>query len=96
MFHTIYQWAQANPVAFAGIIGTIQYFWGVYVQSLRAPTAQSSQLYVSLFALANASAANWKRSAIPKVEDSPNWQAAVEKHVEAQGQGGSTQATKQP
>lgn len=96
MFHTIYQWAQANPVAFAATISTAQYFWGVFVQSLKAPTATSGQFYVSLFALANASASNWKRASIPKVEDSPNWQAAVEKHVEAQGQGGSTQAPKQP
>ena len=49
--------------------------------SLRAPTAQSSQGYVTLFAIANLIGANLSRILPPKVEDSPNFQAALQKAI---------------
>lgn len=49
--------------------------------SLRAPTAQSSQAYVTLFAVANLIGANLARILPPKVEDSPNFQAALQKAI---------------
>lgn len=55
--------------------------------SLRAPTEQSSQAYVTLFAVSNLIAANIGRILPPKVEDSPNFQAAVQKAVDAQKSG---------
>jgi hypothetical protein len=58
------------------------YFFGVFAQSLRAPTAQSSQLYVSFFQICNAAASNLHRASIPKVESSPNFQAAAEIYLQ--------------
>lgn len=49
--------------------------------SLRAPTAQSSQAYVTLFAVANLIGANLARILPPRVEDSPNFQAALQKAI---------------
>jgi len=59
----------------------------LYVGSLRSPTAQSSQAYVSFFAVVNGIAANLGRM-FPKVESSPNFQAAVnlQQHLAGQAQ----------
>lgn len=46
-----------------------------FVGSLDAPTKDSPQWYVSLFAVLNFLALQFSRMT-PKVENSPNWQAA--------------------
>jgi hypothetical protein len=50
----------------------------LFVGSLRAPTKDSSQAYVSFFAVVNGLAANLGRM-FPSVEKSPNFQDAVKK-----------------
>lgn len=56
-----------------------QWIFSAYASSLRAPTAQSSQNYLSWFTIVNTVAGNWNRRNPPRVEDSPNFQAAVDK-----------------
>jgi hypothetical protein len=68
----------------------IQFLWGVFAQSLRTPTAQDSQAYVSFFQISNAIAANTHRAQIPRVEDSPNFEAAVEKYLQSRANATST------
>jgi len=52
-----------------------------YASSLRAPTAQSTQNYVSWFAIVNSVAGNLSRVSPPKVENSPNFESAVIKRI---------------
>jgi hypothetical protein len=52
----------------------------LFAGSLRAPTAQSSQVYVSFFAVVNGLAANLGRM-FPSVEKSPNFEPAVIKRM---------------
>ena len=68
----IYNFIVAHPLVSLGIYVAFNAFVG----SLRAPTAQSAQWYVSLFAILNALAANFRRM-FPKVETSPNFIPAV-------------------
>jgi hypothetical protein len=77
VFNTVYNFAVAHPIIFQAIYTTMLGMWSAYVSSLRAPTAQSSQAYVSFFAIANYLAFNFSRAKTPKVEDSPNFQAAL-------------------
>ena len=62
---------------------TIFCYWLIAAacSSLRAPTAQSSQGYVTLFAVCNLIGANIGRILPPRVEDSPNFQAALQKAI---------------
>jgi hypothetical protein len=57
----------------------------LFVGSLRSPTSESSQFYVSFFAVANGVAANLGRM-FPRVESSPNFQAAVNLQQKLAGQ----------
>lgn len=60
------------------------------ITSMPAPTKDSSAKYVWFFKFANGVlAGNLKRAQGSHVEDSPNWQDAVEKHI-ANGNGGQT------
>lgn len=59
--------------------------FNAFVGSLKAPTAQSSQAYISIFAVLNALAANFGRM-FPKVETSPNFQPAVNLQQSMAGQ----------
>jgi hypothetical protein len=59
--------------------------FNAYVGSLRAPTAKSGQTYVSFFAVMNALAANFGRM-FPKVENSPNFEPAVNLQQNLAGQ----------
>lgn len=57
------------------------------VNAMPAPTAKSSQFYVWFFKFSTA-LTNILRAYSTKLEASPNWQDAVDKHVEnLQGQG---------
>jgi len=62
---------------------TVACYWvlAAVCSSLRAPTAQSGQAYVTLFAVANLVGANIGRILPPRVEDSPNFQAALQKAI---------------
>ena len=79
MIDALYNAMVAHPALFLAIWTGSQYLFGVFAQSLRTPTANSSQGYVSCFMIVNAIAANWIRASIPKVENSPNFRDAVEK-----------------
>lgn len=59
--------------------------FNAFVGSLKAPTANSSQVYVSFFAICNALAANFGRM-FPKVENSPNFEGAVNLQQNLAGQ----------
>lgn len=71
----------SNPwVAFftGGItIGGAKYTADVFISSLPAPTAQSSPSYRYWFTVANRFAANWSRAKGTVVENSPNFEQAV-------------------
>ena len=54
----------------------------VLVSSLPAPTKDASAKYVYWFKVLNTVIGNVKRAQIPRIEDSPNWQAAVDAHVQ--------------
>jgi hypothetical protein len=56
-----------------------------FVGSLKAPTATSSQAYISLFAVLNAVATQFSRMS-PKVESSPNFEPAVNLQQKLAGQ----------
>lgn len=74
--HAIHHWIAQNP-ALTLVLWTI--FLGAfsaYVGSLRAPTKDSSQSYVSYFAIMQSLVLNFSRIK-PQVENSPNFQAAV-------------------
>lgn len=82
--HTFYV---RHPVQAFAIWTGFLYFFGVFAQSLRAPTAQSTQLYVSFFQICNAAASNLHRASIPKVESSPNFEAAAELYLQNKAKG---------
>lgn len=70
-----------------GFTTLLNWIFSAYASSLRAPTAQSSQSYVSWFAIVNRVAGNLARIDPPKVEDSPNFEAAVEAYLKKQPPG---------
>lgn len=71
----------SNPwVAFftGGItIGGLKFAADIFISSLPAPTAQSSSSYRYWFTVANKFAANWSRAKSTAVENSPNFEQAV-------------------
>jgi hypothetical protein len=89
-----YQFFLANPgqamALWTTFTGAVYYFWSVFAQSLRTPTKDSSQAYLSFFQLVNASAGNWHRSGVPKVENSPNFEDAVEAYLQKKANATST------
>lgn len=93
-WQSVYKLLLAHPVQvlaiWTALTGAVQYFFGVFAQSLRTPTALSSQAYVSFFQLVNAAAANWHRAAIPQVENSPNFEKAVELYLQNKANATST------
>lgn len=70
-----------HPIAFAAICtGTgqvAQWTWNSFIGALPAPTATSSPKYKFWFKFLNLFAANLERAKGPKVEESPNFQDAV-------------------
>lgn len=54
----------------------------VLISSLPAPTKTSSAQYVYWFKVANTIIGNLKRAQSTALENSPNWQAAVDAHLE--------------
>ena len=59
----------------------------VMVSSLPAPTKDSSAKYVYWFKVLNQITGNLKRAQATAVENSPNWQAAVEAHLQSLSNG---------
>lgn len=49
--------------------------------SLPAPTKDSSQQYIFWFKFANTIIGNFMRAQSTALEKSPNWEAAVQKHI---------------
>jgi hypothetical protein len=64
----------AHQVLATVVIG---YVWSSFISALPAPTAESSAFYVFCFKFLNVLAANIARAKGPQVENSPNFQAAV-------------------
>lgn len=54
------------------------------ISALPAPTAKSSAFYSWLFKFANGIGGNLARAFNTTIEKSPNWQAAVDQHVQQQ------------
>lgn len=102
MWHAIWQWIQANPgqaIALAVSISTfvtggLQYLASVLVGALEAPTAQSTPKYRYWFKVANTIVGNLKRANPPKIEDSPNFEAALNAAIQkiAESKGKTTPA----
>lgn len=101
MWHNIWLWIQANPgtaitwaVAITSFVtGGIQFLFSVLVGALEAPTAQSSSKYRYWFKVANTIVGNLKRANPPRVEDSPNFEAALNKAIQAIGEAKGAQKT---
>jgi hypothetical protein len=81
IFTAIYDFAAGHP----WVIFTIYLVYAAFVGSLRAPTAQSGQAYISLFAVLNALSMQFGRM-FPKVENSPNFEPAVNLQQKMAGQ----------
>ena len=54
------------------------------VSAMDAPTATSSAFYRWSFKFLNGIASNLSRTKVPVIENSPNFQAAVEKYIETE------------
>lgn len=52
-----------------------------FIGSFPAPTKDSSVKYVFWFKFSNTVIGNLKRAQSTALENSPNWQAAIEKHI---------------
>lgn len=72
----LYAFFMAHQILGTLIAGII---WSSMISSLPAPTATSSPQYVFCFKFLNALAANFARAYSTKVEQSPNFQDAVNK-----------------
>jgi hypothetical protein len=60
----------------------IMYFAGIaFVGGMPAPTATSGIAYRWTFTSLNMFAANFKRAVSTKIENSPNWEAAVQAEI---------------
>ena len=57
--------------------------FSAYVGSLRTPTKDDSQAYVSYFAVMQSLVLNFQRIK-PQLESSPNWEDAVKKYLDQQ------------
>lgn len=94
LFDEFYNFIMAHPAqalaVWTAVTGSAQYFFSVYAQSLRTPTAASTQNYLSWYQLVNTAAGNWHRAQIPQVEASPNFEAAVEKYLQSRATATST------
>lgn len=62
-------------------------FYGQVVNALPAPTTKSSQFYIFAFKLMTG-VNNLVRAFSTKIENSPNWQDAVDQHVQNNQQQG--------
>jgi hypothetical protein len=62
------------------------------VSNLPAPTKDSSVRYVYWFKVTNSIIGNVRRAQSTTIEESPNWQAAVDAHVEKLANGSLTGA----
>lgn len=70
-----------HPLISLGVWTVFQWVFSAYASSLRAPTKDCSQSYLSWFAIVNTVAGNLSRINPPKVENSPNFEAAVTKRI---------------
>lgn len=81
VFQSIYGWTQQNPVQFAAITAAVtngaQFVFSTFVSSLPAPTATSTAKYQFWFKFFNTIAGNLARANRTAVENSPNFQQAV-------------------
>lgn len=68
----------------AAIVGTWVFnnIVTVMVSSLPAPTANSTPRYVYWFKVTNSITGNLKRAQSTAIEQSPNWEAAVNAHMQ--------------
>lgn len=57
--------------------------WTAFVGSLDAPTKDSGPFYVFVFKFCNSLAGNFKRAQSTAIENSPNFQAAVQAQMQA-------------
>jgi hypothetical protein len=80
------QFYQGHSVLFT-VLATFfaNYVWSAFVSSLDAPTGDSSPYYRFMFKFLNTLAANLARAKGTSVENSPNWQGAVAKHLAENG-----------
>ena len=89
---SIFDFANQHPILL-GAIGTFiaKYAFDAFVSALPAPTAGSSGWQVFWFKFLNNLAANISRARGAHVESSPNWNAAVDTHIQKLQNGGPVQ-----
>lgn len=78
----VWQFVTDHQVIATAVVG---YIWAALIGALPAPTATSSTTYQFAFKFLNLLAANISRSTA-KVENSPNFQAAVNIQTDLAGQ----------
>ena len=83
--HALHHFIAQNPVEAITIWTIFLGAFSAYAGSLRTPTKDDSQTYVSYFAVIQSLAFNFQRIK-PQVENSPNWDDAVKKYLEQQTQ----------
>jgi hypothetical protein len=81
--HTIHHFVAQNPVEALAIWTIFLGAFSALVGSLRTPTKDSSQAYISFFAVMQSLVLNFQRIK-PQLESSPNWDDAVKKYLAAQ------------
>jgi hypothetical protein len=90
MFTQGIQFLQSHPWLIGSLVSAVLAVPGflfnsvvtVLVSELPAPTKDSTQKYIYWFKVTNKIVGNWQRAKSTKLENSPNWQAAVEAHVQ--------------
>lgn len=80
-FKAAYYFVASHPFWTLFLVG----LWITFVQSLKAPTKDSKQWYVSTFAVLNFTVLQFQRM-FPKVENSPNFTDAVKLQEQLQQQ----------
>lgn len=71
------------------VLPVVMMVYSAAIGALPAPTAQSKPFYRWFFSFSNTLAANFVRAFGPKVENSPNFLAAVNIHNQQKTNGGS-------
>ena len=66
----------------SGATFIVKFFLTGIISNLPAPTKDSTPEYVYSFKTLNWFMGNWGRAKSTHIENSPNWQAAVEAHVQ--------------
>jgi hypothetical protein len=80
--NSLWSFIVAHQVLVTLVVG---YTWSAFISALPAPQINSSPFYVFIFRFFNVLAANISRAQSTRVEQSPNFQAALNKQTDLAG-----------